>query len=450
MAQSPFRNGVFCAVLLATTGLRAAETATLRETAKAGDIRAALVELTAEGTYLPPVAEGAPAPKPLDLKVETRFDLIERVLSAGSNGQAQRAARKVNQAASAINGKVRPFASSIRPEVSLLVASLNEGGVVTFSPGGPLTRSELELVQAPGDPLIVPELLPGKEVGVGDSWPITSEAAKSLAGYDALASNSLKAKVEALDDNIARMKLAGEVRGAENGAEGRITFDGWFTFDRKTGLVNHLEVKRAEVRGAGPVGAGGLDLKSTLTVDRKPTEMPAELSDEALAGVPTEADPGRLLLRFTPPEGKYSFLHDRDWHLYWDDVRLAVLKKLDRGEVIAQCNLSVGPNAGPGRHQDPKQFQDDVHKALGSRFVRYLGGGEIEGSEPGGYRYKLSVQGREKQLDVVWQYYLIANADGDQVLATFTLTADSLKRFGDQDAQMIGSLQWHPATSTGK
>jgi hypothetical protein len=56
------------------------------------------------------------------------------------------------------------------------------------------------------------------------------------------------------------------------------------------------------------------------------------------------------------------------------------------------------------------------------------------------------VQGREKELDVVWQYYLIANADGDQVLATFTLTAEGLKRFADQDAQIVGSLQWHPAT----
>lgn len=450
MARSPYRYGTFCALLLAASGVHAAETAILREGAKPGDVTAVLVEMTAEGTYLPPVPDGAPPPKPLDLKVETRFDLMERVLAANADGKAERVARKVNQAASAINGKVRPFASSIRPTVSLLVASMREGSVVTFSPGGPLTRSELELVQAPGDPLIVPDLLPGREVGVGDTWPISSEAAKSLAGYDALASNSLKAKVETLDAATARMKIAGEVRGAENGAEGRITFDGTFTFDRKTGRVSHLEVKRAEIRGAGPVGAGGLNIKSTLTVDRKPVETPAELTDEALAGVPTEVLPERLLLQFTAPDGKYSFLHDRDWHLYWDDTRMAVLKKLDHGEVVAQCNLSMGPNAGPGRHQDPKQFQGDVRKALGGRFTAFLGGGEIEGSEPAGYRYKLSVQGREKELDVVWQYYLVANADGDQVLATFTLTADSLKRFGDQDAQMIGSLQWHPATSKDK
>jgi len=440
MARASCRNGTVCALLLATASLQAAETATLREDLTPGTVTAALVEMSAEGTYLPPVPEGAPAAKPLELRVETRFDLVERVLSA-SGGKVQRVARKVNQAASAINGKVRPFASSLRPEVSLLVTGWRDGAPVTFSPGGPLTRSELELVQAPGDPLTLPELLPGKEVGVGDTWPIVSEVAKSLSGYDALASNTLKAKVETLDAATAKMKLAGEVRGAENGAEGRITFDGSFTFDRKTGLVRHFEVTRAEVRKAGPVGAG-LDLKSTLTVDRKPAEPPGALSDEALAGVPTEPAAERLLLQFSPPEGKYTFLHDRDWHLYWDDTRLAVLKKLDRGDVVAQCNLSMGPNAGPGRHQDPKQFQADVRKALGTRFTHFLGGGEIEGTEPGGYRYKLSVQGREQQLDVVWQYYLIANAQGDQILATFTLSAEGFKRFGDQDSQIIGSLQW--------
>jgi hypothetical protein len=440
MARALYCNGTLCALLLAASTLQAAETATLREDPKPGVITAALVEMTAEGTYIPPVPEGAPAAKPLELKVQTRLDLAERILLV-SGGKASRVARKVNQAASAINGKVRPFASSLRPEVSLLVTAWRDGSVVTFSPGGPLTRSELELVQAPGDPLSLPELLPGKEIGVGDSWPIVSEAARSLSGYDALASNSLKAKVEALNAETATMKLAGEVRGAENGAEGQITFDGSFTFDRKTSLIIHFEVKRSEVRKAGPVGAG-LDVKSTLTVDRKPVEAPGELSDEALSGVPTEPAAERLLLQYSPPEGKYTFLHDRDWHLYWDDTRLAVLKKLDRGDVIAQCNLSMGPNAGPGRHQDPKQFQADVRKALGTRFSQFLGGGEIEGSEPGGYRYKLSVQGREQQLDVVWQYYLIAGPQGDQVLATFTLAADGLKRFGNQDSQMIGSLQW--------
>ena len=41
---------------------------------------------------------------------------------------------------------------------------------VVVSPAGPMTRSELELVQGLGDPLTWPDLLPTKAVEKGQSW----------------------------------------------------------------------------------------------------------------------------------------------------------------------------------------------------------------------------------------------------------------------------------------
>ena len=54
----------------------------------------------------------------------------------------------------------------------------------------------------------------------------------------------------------------------------------------------------------------------------------------------------------------------------------------------------------------------------------------------------MGVQGREGELVVLWYYYLIASPEGDQVLATFTLAEQDLRSFGEQDLEMIGSLQW--------
>ena len=135
-----------------------------------------LVSLKAEGLFRPNVPPGAPAgskpPKPLALKVERRIDFVERVLKTGPAGRPRRAVRWVKQAAAAINGEVRPMASVLRPEVALLVAELRDGKVVVVSPGGPLTRSELEVVQDVGDPLALPGLLPEKPVAVGDRWRV--------------------------------------------------------------------------------------------------------------------------------------------------------------------------------------------------------------------------------------------------------------------------------------
>jgi len=58
------------------------------------------------------------------LKVETRLDFADRVLAVGPDGAATRSVRRVEKAAAAINGEVRPTSSALRPEVALLVAEM--------------------------------------------------------------------------------------------------------------------------------------------------------------------------------------------------------------------------------------------------------------------------------------------------------------------------------------
>ena len=119
-----------------------------------------------------------------------------------------------------INGEVRPSASALRAELATLVAERREGVVEVVSPGGPLTRSELELVQGPGDPLALASLLPDRPVAVGDRWTVGDLAARNLSGYDALAANALEATLEALDDASARVRLLGHDPGRGAGRRG--------------------------------------------------------------------------------------------------------------------------------------------------------------------------------------------------------------------------------------
>jgi hypothetical protein len=283
--------------------------------------------------------------------------------------------------------------------------------------------------------------LPDRPVKVGDRWRVRDAAAQALSEYDSLTSNKLEATLESADAAKARIRLKGSVQGSARGGAGKMSCDGFFTFDLQAALVDHLDLNRVESRQAGPVEAG-LDLKSTLTVTRQTAEPPPELSDAALAGIPLEVTSERELVRLTTPSGKAAVLHDRHWHMFWEDPKLIVMKRLNGGQVIAQCNLMVGPNAGKGRHQDTTQFRDDIRLALKQRFVRFLGAGEIDGNPAGGYRYKVGVQGREGKLGIVWYYFLIASPEGEQLLATYTLVEDHMQVFGEQDLLMIGSLQW--------
>jgi hypothetical protein len=427
------------------------------------------IELKAKGLFRPSLPPGrmvaeARLPKPLALDVQTRLVFSERVIAisgelpagllrsgepgtgtdrAASRGRAQKVVRHVLQAASAINGEVRPSSAVLRPEAALLVAErrTREGSVVVVSPAVPLTRSELELVQALGDPLALADLLPSEPVRVGQRWRVGDPAAQALSGYDVVTSNDLTAVLESVDGTKARVRLTGRVQGSALGGAGTISCEGLLTYDRQMNWIDRLEVNRNENRQPGPIEAG-LEVKSTLSLTRHPDQPPATLTDAALAGLRLEITPQSERLLLAAPDGKSSLLHDRHWHTFWDDPKLIVLKRLDAGQVIAQCNLAVGPAAGPGRHQDLNQFRDDIRRAVNQRFVRFLGAGEVDGDPAGGFRYKVAVQGREQDLGVLWYYYLVASPAGDQLLITFTLAEQQAKAFADQDLEMIGSLRW--------
>ncbi|WP_422927649.1 hypothetical protein [Singulisphaera sp. PoT] len=444
------RNGVFGLLSLVVGGavFGADAPVLLRETGPLEGATRVNITLKAEGTYQPgppPGSTKAEPTKPLALRVETRLDFGERVVKADPDGRARRSLRRVVQAATAINGQIRPSSSALRPEVALLVADLKEGTVHVFSPGGPLTRSELEVVQGPADPLLLSRLLSPKPVARGENWRVGDDAARALSGYDTLSVNGLRATLESINADTAAFRLAGEIRGSVLGGEGTINCDGTFTFDRKIERISALTVERSEVRKPGPVEAG-LDVKSTLSLTRRQIPLPKALNDAVVAAVPTESNPLQEQVLLTPPGSKFSLTHDRSWHVYWDDTRQTVLRKIERGVVVSQCNLMMGPPAGKGRHLDLEQFRNDLRKALGSRFVAMLGEGEIPGDPDGGFRYKVGAKGREGEVGVIWYYYLVASPEGDQLLGTFTLAEKDSKGFGDQDVQMIGSLTWKDAT----
>jgi hypothetical protein len=443
----------------------AQEALDLREVLRAGSSTRVQIELKAQGLYRPGLptaggADGAQMPKPRELNVQTRLIMHERMVPVGPGGLVRASesgsarpsttgslavVRHVVQAAAAINGEVRPTAAALRPEVALLVAQKRDRGwpVIVFSPAGPLSWSELELVQGVGDPLALADLLPEKPVAAGDRWKVREAAAKAMSGYDTITSSNLEAVLESADESKARIRLKGRVEGSAFGGPGVIGCDGFATFDREALRLEHLDLNRVETRQAGPVEAG-LDMKSTLIVTRRSAEPPEALSDSALAGVPLAHSRESELLRIIAPGGRATILADRNWHIFWEDARTAILKRLDGGQVIAQFNLMAGPQAGKGRHQDPAQFRDDIRRGLKDRFVQFLGAGEIGGRPDGGFRYRVGVQGREGDLGVIWYYYLLASPSGEQLLATFTLAVDHQKTFGDGDLDLIGSLRWLP------
>jgi hypothetical protein len=165
------------------------------------------------------------------------------------------------------------------------------------------------------------------------------------------------------------------------------------------------------------------------------------LSKVALAKLPAIPTPELTKLVYASQRGKFRFVYDRRWDLTSDDPTLAVMRMVDRGELIAQCNVSPLPPVSAGKQTSLSEFQADVQKSLGKNFGQFLNASEKPGHD--NVRIlRVVASGEVSQLTIQWIYYLVANEQGHQVSLAFTLEGNLTERFADADRKLVSSLRF--------
>jgi hypothetical protein len=137
--------------------------------------------------------------------------------------------------------------------------------------------------------------------------------------------------------------------------------------------------------------------------------------------------------------GQFRFLYDRRWFLTSDDSKLAIFRLLDRGELVAQCNVSAVP-AGPTKLATLAEFQHDVQNSLGKNFGQFVNASQFT-NEAGYNVLRLVVHGTVSQLPIEWIYYLITDSNGQRVSLAFTLEESLLDRFARADRALADAVR---------
>ncbi len=146
--------------------------------------------------------------------------------------------------------------------------------------------------------------------------------------------------------------------------------------------------------------------------------------------------------------GGYRMYLDRRWHSVLDEPKLLTLRFVDRGDLLAQCNIAPLEKASPGERVSLQKFQADIREALKNNFGQFLRASEGTDSR-GRTIYTVIANGRVSDLPIQWNYYLVADREGHQVAFAFTLEEGLVERFGDTDRQLVGSLEFFdPPTPT--
>jgi hypothetical protein len=422
----------------ALPAVQAAELYTLAPPAAHSAVQAVEIHFQISGTAEFAIEKGQSLAHPLSAQATLKYR--ERALpGSGREAQTLRALRYYD----AIDAKIRVADHETNPQLTdnrrSLVAEGRRDGILFYSPQGPLTALELELLRAPGDSLALLGLLPPKPVARGEKWSPPAWAGQLLTDTEAVAKSDLSCTLESVTDGQAKVKFDGKLEGATAGSSGKIELHGFYLYDIKAQQMTRAELEQSEDRTIGPISPG-LKVKATSVVTRTLATDEGGLTKEAAAAVPLEP-PAALTQLIFHAAWNVEFRHDREWHVFQQSDQIAVLRLMDQGEFVAQCNLAPVRAANRGEHVPENQFQNDIRTSLGTR-LKTIEKAETIPTGDDRFLYRVTATGESNKIPVTWIYYLCATSSGLQTSCVFAVETALREKLGNRDLEMLKSLRF--------
>ncbi len=319
---------------------------------------------------------------------------------------------------------------------------------VAYCPDGPLSREQLDLIDVVGNSASVDRLLPTQPVAEGDSWANDASVMSALLTFDTVAVCEVQSILDEFNENFAKIRLSGDVHGTADGAATQQEVRGIALYDRKHRRITRLNLAVREKRSIGDA-TPGLDAVAKVQVKIDPIETSPHLTDEMIAKATDAAHaPLRDLLYESPALG-FQMKHDRQWYVTAERREAITLRRVDGGDLVAQCTLTKLPPRSAGRQTTLEEFQKDIALSLGKSFGELVSSRQFQNAA-GLYCYEVVARGLVEELPVEWHYYLLAPESGSRVSAAVTIEKPMLERVGNADRELIESLQLIAAAPAGQ
>jgi hypothetical protein len=119
------------------------------------------------------------------------------------------------------------------------------------------------------------------------------------------------------------------------------------------------------------------------------------------------------------------------------------MRLVDRGELIAQCNVSMLPKLNVDQPLTLEMFQKEVQQSLGKNFGLFERAAERE-SANGLRLLHVVAMGTVSDLPISWHYYLLINQTGQRAAVSFTMENSVADRFSGADQLVIDAFLFSP------
>ena len=231
-----------------------------------------------------------------------------------------------------------------RVVVARAPAGPGAGRKLPFSPDGPLTQSELDVVRIDlFAPAFVPGLLPTTPVKVGDRWKLAPAALMDLTDYTALGANDVQvewaATIQLSGARLAKLTFAGKVEGATDDGPGRQAVSGTAYFDLDKRMLTYFKLSgQNQLFGPGGVVAG--ELRGTFTLTR--TAGSDETGLDALTLDKLDLKPTPENTRLLHTDSDVTFSYPRNWRIKSGDDGRVVLEEQSGAAGLSLTSFPAG------------------------------------------------------------------------------------------------------------
>ena len=453
-----------CAALLWTAPCRAESDKTpvsvaLRATKPSGTPLRVTANLEVGGTLQTAMNSAGKQPDPMPMSVVAQFGYDEMRLDDGADDVHRFSLRGYDQNQAVIKIASKVNKPQLRETRKLISATATKGDVILASPDGALTRDELELIDIPANTLILDQVLPADSVAVGKRWKPSEDVMARFLCLDAVGHTEVECVLMEAKDGVAQVTMEGTLGGAIDGISTEIELKGKLVVD-----ISHADAPTPkslllaikEKRGASYVDPG-VDVVAKLKLALEPVADSKLLPEEAIAAAKaaksssdTDENIGPALEYISATKG-VRFRYDRRWHITREESDVVVMRLVDRGDLIAQCNVaptSLAVADAGGKSADGSatplalaDFQAQVQTALGKLFGQFEKAKQ-RGTDSGLRILEAVALGSAQELPIQWRYYMVHDRQGRAATVVFTMEAPKAEQFADQDTPIVDSVEF--------
>jgi hypothetical protein len=436
-------------VAIQAMSVAAAEQISLAPNPRPGELKRVTIQVEAGGHTIVRAEADAQSAKQtqeqkLPMSVSANLQYDERSITPLSDSLTEGtpiAVRYYDRAEAIIKVDQSGRSPKLADDRRLIIAARGADRPVLYCPDGSLTREHLDLIDVIGDAIALDRLLPATPVSTEDSWSNDAKTMAPLLTLDSIAVCEVKSSLESFNDDFAKIRVAGTVQGTVDSAATELEIRAVYLYDRRAQRVAKLNLAVKERRSIGDA-TPGLDATAKLQIQVESLEKSAQLDNAAIAKAKALNSAAAGLTYESGPLG-LRFKHDRKWYVTSEQRETVTLRRVDGGDLVAQCTLAALPPKSAGRQVSLEQFEKDVTFALGKNFGEMVSSRQWQNAA-GLYCYELVARGIVDEVPVEWHYYLLAPESGDRVSVAITLEKPMVERVGRADRDLVETIELFP------